>query len=372
MHIPPFELERYFARYEFNAPFLLCCSDCETFSVGELLALEDGAADAFLNLRLGYTEAEGAPDLRAAIAGLYDSIQPTQVLVHSGAEEAIFNFMNAVLSPGDHVVVQWPCYQSLFQVAAAVGCETSKWEMREASGWGLDLNELADLIRPQTRLVVINRPHNPTGMVGSMEDVRALQRLSEERGFIVFSDEVYRFLEYDPTDRAPAFSDLSESAVSLGVMSKTFGLPGLRIGWIATRNRDVFRRMAAFKDYTTICNSAPSEFLATLALDHREVLVERNRSIIRTNLSVLEDFMVRHGDRIRWIRPQGGPIAFPSLRDDADAEAFCRNLVERTGVLLLPGFVYGENFRSNFRLGFGRRNMAECLTRLADFLDHGA
>jgi aspartate/methionine/tyrosine aminotransferase len=364
--IRPFQLERYFARYEFEVPFLLCASDCESRSIGGLLALEPGSEARFRSHWLGYTESEGSLALRAEIAGLYDTIAPAQVLVHTGAEEAIFVFMHAVLEAGDHVLVHWPCYQSLMEVARSLGCEVTPWVARAEAGWALSVGELEGLIRPQTRLIILNTPHNPTGYLMSPADFQALNDLARERGLLLFSDEVYRGLEHRPEDRLPAACDLGDHAVSLGVMSKTYGLAGLRIGWIATHNREIYARVAAVKDYTTICNSAPSEFLAELALRHREVLVARNLGLIRRNLSALDAFFERHEDVFAWQRPQAGPIAFPGLLV-GDVDVFCRDLVQGAGVLLLPGTIY-DHPGNHFRIGFGRADMPQALARLERYL----
>jgi aspartate/methionine/tyrosine aminotransferase len=367
MHLSPFKLERYFAKYEFTARYLLCSSDCESLSVGDLLALEPGADEALQRHWLGYTESVGAPSLRQEIAPIYTTIQPGQVLVHSGAQEAIFLFMHATLQPGDHVVVHWPCYQSLFEVAKSAGAEVDFWEARESNGWALDLDELKRLLKPNTRAVVVNTPHNPTGYLMPQSDFLELSRLTQEQGLLLFSDEVYRGLEYNPADRLPAACEVNESAVSLGVTSKTYGLAGLRIGWIATRNADIYNRMATLKDYTTICNSAPSEFLAELALRHSDRIAGRNLQIIQSNLALLDDFFSRNADRFSWVRPKAGPIAFPHLLK-GDVEAFCDELVHESGVLLLPGSMY-DHPGNHFRVGFARKNMPPALTQLEQFLD---
>jgi len=366
MPLPPFKLERYFARYEFSAQYLLCSSDCESWTVADLLALEPGADEGLKRHWLGYTESTGAPSLRAEISRIYRGIAPEQALVHSGAEEAIFLFMHAVLQPGDHAIVHWPCYQSLFEVAKSLGCDVSFWEARAENGWALDLDDLKRMLRPDTRAVVVNTPHNPTGYLMPRPDFLALNNLCRERGIILFSDEVYRELEYDPADRLPSACEINPGAVSLGVMSKSYGLAGLRIGWIATRNADIYARMAALKDYTTICSSAPSEYLAELALRHRERIIGRNMEIIRANLARLNAFFAAHADRFAWTRPHAGPIAFPRLLD-GDVETFCDELVHESGVLLLPGAMY-DHPGNHFRIGFARRNMPEALARLEEFL----
>jgi aspartate/methionine/tyrosine aminotransferase len=366
MRLNAFELERYFARHEFNVGYTMCSSDCESWSVEELLALEPGADEALRRHWLGYTESAGAPALRAAISGMYSGVEPGEILVHAGAEEAIFLFMHAALGPGDHAIVHWPCYQSLLDVARSTGCEVSRWEARAADGWTLDLREVRSLLRPSTRVIVVNTPHNPTGFLMARRDFEELIALADERGIVVFSDEVYRELEHDAADRLPAACDLSARAVSIGVMSKAYGLAGLRIGWAATRNAAVRERMAALKDYTTICCSAPSEFLAELALRHRRQLVERNLGIIGRNLALLDEFFARQERRFDWVRPHAGPIAFPRLAG-AEVGAFCDAVRERAGVLLLPGTLYGHP-GNHFRIGFARRSLPQALARLDGFL----
>lgn len=366
MQLPRFELERYFARYEFNVRYLLCGSDCESVTVKDILNLEAGAAEAFERLGLGYTESRGAPALRQAIARLYDVAGPEDVLVHSGAEEAIFLFMHATLSRGDHVVVHWPCYQSLHEVARSIGCEVTLWRAREDQDWSLDLEDLSRQVRPRTRAVIINTPHNPTGWLMPATAFRRLNRLLDERGIVLFSDEVYRESEYSTDDRLPAACDLSRRAVSLGVMSKTYGLPGLRIGWVATRNRAVADRMAALKDYTTICSSGPSEFLAGIALRNRHRLIRRNLNIIAANLEILNDCIERHSTRFSWVRPRAGSIAFVRLIG-CPVERFCHELVTHAGVLLLPGTLYNHE-GNHFRIGFGRLGMPAAVAALERFM----
>jgi aspartate/methionine/tyrosine aminotransferase len=369
MQIADFKLERYFARYEFNVRYVLCASDCESVSIEDLLAFEAGAVDRLHRQWLGYTESQGSPTLRREICGLYNTIEPHQVLVHTGAEEAIFLFMQAVLTSKDHVIVHWPCYQSLFEVARSIGCQVTLWRAREEEGWALNADELLQHIRPDTKAVIINTPHNPTGYLMAEAMFQSIADTCREREILLFSDEVYRESEYRRQDRLPAACDLGEHTVSLGVMSKTYGLAGLRIGWIATRNAEVYGRIAALKDYTTICNSAPSEFLAELALRHRQKLVDRNLAIITDNLALLDAFFDRHGERLAWQRPKAGTIGFPRLLGE-DAEDFCAALVEATGVLLLPGTLYDVG-ANHFRIGFGRKNLPDGLSRLERFLhDH--
>ncbi|HKX29921.1 MAG TPA: aminotransferase class I/II-fold pyridoxal phosphate-dependent enzyme [Blastocatellia bacterium] len=362
----PFKIERYFARYEFTAEYLLCSSDCESMAIRDLLALEPRAADSFQNHWLGYTETQGASALRREICRIYTTIQPDQVMVHTGAEEGIFCFMQAALRAGDHLIVQSPCYQALSEVARSLGCEITFWRAAEANGWAFDPEDLRRAIRPNTRAVVINNPHNPTGHLMTRDELRTVDQIVQERDLILFSDEVYRECEYSMADRLPAGCDLNEKAVSLGVLSKTYGLPGLRIGWVATRNAELLARMTSVKDYTTICNSAPSEFLAELALRHRERIAQRNLDLVVNNLIILDAFFDRYSERFAWVRPKAGPIAFPRLVED-EVDSFCDRLVKQAGVLLLPGTVYDDP-ENHFRIGFGRKNLPEAVARLESFL----
>ena len=367
MRIPDFKLERYFARWEFSAPYLLCSSDVEGWRLSDLLALADAdARERWERLTLGYTESTGLPALREAIAALYTGVASDEVLTFGGAQEALFVLLNVLLGPGDHALVTWPGYQSLHEVARATGADVTLLPLRPEDGWQLDLDDLTRALRPDTRVVVVNFPHNPTGALPSRSTFAALGRLCEERGIHLLSDEVYRLLEYAPEHRLPAAVEQGPHGVSLGVMSKAFGLAGLRVGWLALKDAALRQRCAAFKDYTTICNAAPSEVLALIALRAKAQVLARSQALLAQNLALLDGFFARHAERFSWVRPQAGSVAFPRLRQGS-ADTFCEQLVQQEGVLLLPGSVYdfpGEHFR----LGFGRSSMPEALERLERFL----
>ena len=366
MNLPPFKLERYFAKYEFNTEFLLCSSDCEAMTIADLLALEDGAAQKFQQVWLGYTESQGSPALRQEISKLYETIPSENILVHTGAEEAIYLFMFAAFKKGDHIIVHSPGYQSLAEVARAAGCDVSPWRAREENHWALDLNELRHLMRTNTKAIIINTPNNPTGYLMSRAEYDTVNKFAQEKNLLLFSDEVYRESEYDPADRLPAACDSGEHAVSLGVTSKTYGLAGLRIGWIATKNKKIYDSMASLKDYTTICNSAPSEFLAEVAMRNRQKLAQRNLDIIKQNLKIIDDLFARRADLFSWIRPKAGSMGFPRLLK-GNIEKFCDDLVRKAGVLLLPGSMFDDS-RNHFRLGLGRKNFPQAVERLEEYI----
>ncbi len=368
MELRPFSLERYFAKYEFKARHLLSSSDCETLSQQELVALADSATgELWKNLRLGYTESSGHPLLRREIANLYKTVWPDDVLVVT-PEEGIFLALNVLLKPGDHVVILSPSYQSLYEVAAGTGADVTRW-MLEIDGikWKLDLSFLQRSVRSSTKLLVINFPHNPSGYHPDQETFGALLDFAQERKISVFSDEMYRFAEYNPRHRLPSAADTYEGGVTLGGLSKSFGLPGLRIGWLATKNKDIMRRFVHLKDYTTICSSAPSEILGIIALRARDIILDRTRGIVQTNLDHAERFFATHHTFFEWIRPLAGPVAFPRLKFPESIDHFCQHLVETHGVMLVPGSHF--DFPGNhFRMGLGKRDFPEALGVLDQYL----
>lgn len=353
-----FELEKFFSRWEFTARFHMTASDMESLRLGELLAMaDDEDRESFEQLWLGYTETWGAPDLRQQIAETYDEICPEQVLCLAGAGEGIYAAMRVLLGKKDHALVVVPNYQSAETVPLEV-CQVSGVALREENGWQLDLDDVAAALRPNTRLISINFPHNPTGTIPSRATFDGLIELCRHHGLYLFSDEVYRGIELDPELRLPQVADAYEKGFSLNVMSKAYGMPGLRIGWLASRDAEALQEIERYKHYLSICNSAPSERLAVIALKHREKILERNRSILGTNLELIETFFKDHESLFHWQRPQGGCVAFPRYLGDDGVESFCRSLIEESGVLLLPSSLYRSELTTAptdcFRIGYGR------------------
>ena len=368
VRIAEFTLERYFARWEFAVEHVLCASDVEGYPMADLLELADDEARGLWDgLRLGYTESTGHPLLQREIAALYETIDPDEVLTFAGAEEAVFCLLNVLLGPGDHAIVTWPGYQSLYEVARAAGADVTLHELREPHGWALDLDLLRSQVTPATRLIVVNAPHNPTGMLPDRTTFDGLVAIAADAGAHLLVDEVYRGLEFADGDRLPAGADSLAGGISLGVMSKAYAMAGLRVGWLATRDRDLLARVAAFKDYTTICSSAPSEILAIIALRAGDRVLARSNGIVAANLDRLDAFFDSWADRFAWVRPRAGSIGFPRLTvpgiwiDDWAAQ-----LVEAEGVLLLPGSQFGHP-GNHFRIGFGRTDLPDALDRLEAF-----
>ena len=370
MHIAPFATEQYFNLYEFATPHLLCASDCETLSVGELLRLAKANADDFLNLRLGYTESPGDPVLRAAVAGLYESVAPAEVVGLGAPEEGIYLTMRTLLEPGDPVIVLTPAYDSLLNLADHVSGNVSRWPLRaRPGGWALDLDELSRLITAETRLVVVNFPHNPTGYLPDAAEFDALIDIVRRRGAWLLCDEMYRGLERDPAERLPSAADRYERAVTLSGLSKTYGLPGLRTGWLVIRDPAVRAALINWKHYTTICAAAPSEALAIVALGIHEQLAARSRHLIAANLSTAASFFERWPDMFDWRPPRAGSVALVGLNAPSAID-YCHALAHDAGVLLLPGPCLGADDHS-VRFGFGRAGFADALAAYEHHLENG-
>ena len=368
MELPPFKLERYFAKFEFSVKYLLSSSDCDGLSQSELLGLADSEARLLWeNLTLGYTESLGHPVLRQEVARLYKGLKPEQVLI-STPEEGIFIAMHTLLLKGDHVICTFPGYQSLYEIARSIGCEVTEWQPEEAKGWRFDPELLRQQIKPNTKLLIVNFPHNPTGYLPTKEDFLEIIDVARKHNLYVFSDEMYRLLELHPGDRLPSACEIYEKAVVLFGMSKTFGMAGARIGWMVTQDQSLYAQMAAFKDYTTICSSAPSEILAIIALRAKEHIIQRHLHRINRNLELLDGFFARQTHLLSWTRPKAGTIAFPKLRERLSSAAFCQKMVEEAGILLLPSTIYDFDDR-HFRIGFGRENMPQALGKLEAYLE---
>jgi aspartate/methionine/tyrosine aminotransferase len=375
--LPAFALEEFFAEWEFRARHHLTASDAQTCTVAELLELAGaGALEDLLALPLGYLPTWGSDALREAIAATYTATGPDDVLTFCGAQEAMFWVLQELLGPGDHAVVTVPNYQSMESVPLATGAGVSGVPLWRGEGaelrWALDVERIAAAITERTRVVAVNLPNNPTGFVPDQATWADLVALCERRGVHLFADEVYRGVETDPAATLPPAVDLSELGISLDVTSKSLGLPGLRVGWLACRNRGLLARLEKRKHWTSISGAAPSELLATYAVRHAGELRSRVRAVIAANRPLFDAFFAAHADLFDWQAPDGGCVAFPRYRGTDGVEAFCAELLRERGVLLLPGSVYASRLlpvpADRFRIGIGRRDPGPALAETTAFL----
>ena len=372
--LPDFKLEAHFSCWEFKARYHMTASDAESLSLRDLLAMATPAEwEAFEGLWLGYTETFGAPDLRAAIAGTYERRAAGDILCFAGASEGIFAANTVLLDRDSHAIVVTPNYQSHETLPLAI-CAATGVPLDPDDDWSLDIDRVAAAVRPNTRLVAINFPHNPTGAILARDRFEALIELCRKHGLYLFSDEVFRGLGRTGAAHLPQAADVYERGLSLNVMSKAYGLPGLRIGWIACADRDILSRMERMKHYLSICNAAPSERLSVIALRNRDRLLARTCAIVDENLATLDGFFGRHAALFDWRASDGSCTAFPRYKGAEGVEDFCRRLVEDSGVLLLPGSIYASDLDDTpwdrFRIGFGRRGIEEGLAALEAHLTH--
>ena len=361
--LPDFKLETHFSRWEFKARYHMTASDAESMSLRELMAMaSDDEREDFENMWLGYTETYGSPKLRERIATMFADLSADNVLCFAGASEGIFAANSVLLDKDSHAIVITPNYQSHETLPVSIGSATGI-PLDPDDQWSLDIDRLAAAIRPNTRLVTINFPHNPTGAVLSDDRYDALIALCRQHGIYILSDEIFRGLGPHGARFLSPIADVYERGLSLNVMSKAYGLPGLRIGWIGCQDRDLLSRMERMKHYLSICNSGPSERLTNIALRNGAKILARNCAIIDDNLTHLNAFFARHPDLFDWRQPDASCMAFPRYLGEEGAEEFVRSLVEDSGVLLLPGSVYSSTLNelpaNHFRIGFGRRGIEE-------------
>ncbi len=369
MKIDPFLVEKFMNAHEHNVELNLAETCVDPFTLGEFLALM-GREDFFEDLketRLTYGFIEGSPELRQGLANLYDHVKPENVLVAGGAIGANFLVFYSLVEPGDTVISVFPAYQQLYSVAKSFGANVKLLHLRYEDQWLTDVDELAELVDDETKLIVVNNPHNPTGSLIDTGLLKEICAIAEKAGAYLLCDESYRGLYVRPDDFVPSAVDLSEKAVATGSFSKPFSLSGLRLGWIAA-NEQIIEECMLHRDYTTISNSMIDDALAALALKHADRIYERNLKIIRTNHGILSRW-VEDEPLIEWVPPRAGSIAFLRHNLKMSSEELCLRLIRDKGVFLVPGSCFEmEGF---LRIGYGCKTetLKAGLTRFKEFLN---
>ena len=338
-------LEVWFDRYQHEIDTDIGESAVKTLSTRDVgVDLDD------VLLRYGYHK--GKPELRATIARQYPGLSEDNVVVTTGASEANFAVVSALVEPGDHMIVEHPNYPSLYEVPRSLGCDVSLFGLRFEDGFKPDWEELKGLIRPDTKLVSLTHPNNPTGSMITEAELREVVEMVEERGLYLLFDETYRHMA-SGASLLPAAASLSDRVVSISSMSKCYGLPGIRTGWLATRNQEILDRVLAIREQVSIANNALSEKIAHEVLQRSEPFLAGARGRIAENLGVVAGWMADQAD-FEWVRPEAGVVCLPRLRPEkqVDPEALYRRLAEEYRTFLVPGrcFEMDERF---FRIGFG-------------------
>lgn len=366
--LPDFKLETHFSKWEFSAKYHLTASDAQSMSLPELLAMaSDEDRTAFETMWLGYTETFGDPVLRHTIANTYANQSCDDILCFAGASEGIFAANTVLLNKHSHAIVVTPNYQSHETLPVAIG-EATGVPLNENDNWSLDIDQVAHAIKPNTKLITINFPHNPTGAILPLDRYMALVELCRKHGIYLLHDEIFHGLGGEHSQHLPFIADVYELGLSLNVTSKSLGLSGLRVGWIACKDKEVLLKMERLKHYLSICNSGPSEQLANIALKNKDAILARNCQIVEKNLPKWSAFFARHPNLFEWQIPDGSCMGFPRYKGTDGVEQFTQKLVEQSGVLLLPSTIYsstlGKTPDDRFRLGYGREGLDEGLAVL--------
>src|SRR6266487_4551091 len=352
--LPPFSLERWFTEFEF-VPGMRNLAASGPFAVktGELLELEGAEMTTrYLNLDLDYIENPGSESLRQGVANLYSTLNASDVRITSGASEALLLLMWTLAAPGMNIVIEEPCYGTIPGIAESLGIEVRRLPLSQEDGWKPDLEQLTRLIDEKTSLVYLVHPHNPSGSVLRREEMEAIGSMTERAGAVLVNDEVFRLITLDD-ESLPSVVDVVENAVSIGDMTKPWGLGGLRVGWIASRRRDLLNILSSARDYSTMCSSAPGSFLAELALRHSAQIIAPRLAAARANREQLAEAITSSQGALSWRRPAAGYTAFVQLPAHLSITALCRRLAREQRLLLLPGEVYGSVYERFVRIGFG-------------------
>ncbi|KAJ5928267.1 hypothetical protein N7466_007223 [Penicillium verhagenii] len=372
--IEEFAVEQWMDKYETTAKFNTAETCCASLSIDDLRELSDDKETNPLtqlqSTKLTYGAIRGSDKLRETLANLYSAKTTNQlpkdnVLITPGAIQANFLALYTLVGPGDHVICHYPTYQQLYSVPASLGAEVSLWKSKESDGWKLDIEELKGLIRPNTKLIIINNPQNPTGAIVPRNHLEDVVKIARESSITVLADEVYRPLFHNISPMDPEFppSILSlgyENTIATGSTSKAYSLAGLRVGWIASRNRSIIEACASSRDYTTISVGQIDDAVASFALAPECIhnLLRRNIDLGRTNLEILEKFIESHRWACDWVKPRAGTTAFvrfAKMGRPIDDVAFCEKLQEESGVMFVPGsrcFGGGEDFQGYVRIGY--------------------
>ncbi|MEM7049609.1 MAG: aminotransferase class I/II-fold pyridoxal phosphate-dependent enzyme [Acidobacteriota bacterium] len=365
MKIETFELERLQSLWENRVDYNLTESGVHPYTLRELLTPEE--IESLLDVRLGYGWTNGAPALREQVASYYPGAGADNVLITSGSAEANFLAMWTLLEPGDEIAVMVPNYLQIWGLARSLGVTVRPFRLREEQNWAPDLDELAAIVTPATRAIVLCNPNNPTGAVLEPAVMEAIVDLAAGVDAQIYADEVYKGVELEGPE-GPSFRDLDGRALVASGLSKALAHPGLRIGWLVGPEEFIARAWKRH-DYTTITTGLLNEQVALSILQppRRQQILERNRRLLRSNLALLEDWIGERSERFSFVPPRAGGMAFVRYHYDINSSRLAERLRRDQSLLVLPGDVYGmDNF---LRLGIGER--PEYLTRGLELLAEG-
>lgn len=359
MKIEEFGVEIWMNAYETKCRYNIAetCVDAITF--GDLMATS-GRSQTILaelnSLKLTYGAIEGSTRLKAAIASLYRGRDADDVLVTHGAAGANALLYETIVEPGDEVIAIVPTYQQHTSIPKSLGAEVLPLTLRADDGYQPDLAELEALISPRTRLISLTNPNNPTGVLIRDDGLAGIAAIAARHDLWVISDEVYRGVNQADDTLSTSIAEIYPKGIAVGSMSKAFAMAGLRLGWIAAPPA-LLHQVMIHRDYNTISVGMIDDLIASIALENRDALLDRNRRIVRTNLDILSRWVVQEPS-VSWFKPDGATVTLLNYKLDMPSRDFCEQLLRETGVLLVPGSVFGVE--GAVRIGFG--NGTEALT----------
>ncbi|RRD40955.1 aminotransferase [Leptotrichia sp. OH3620_COT-345] len=337
MKIANFGVEEWLNVWENEAVYDIAGSSIASFTLEEIIAIGNKTKEEFFQeliiKKMNYGWIEGSPEFKKQVSMLYKNVSSEQILQTNGATGANFMALYALVEPDDHIISLYPTYQQLYDIPRSLGAEVDLWRIKEENEWLPDLNELNSLIRSNTKMICINNANNPTGAIMNREFLEELVKIAEKYEIYILSDEVYKPLENGL--EIPAIVDLYNKGISINSLSKTYSVPGIRVGWTAANLEitDLFRK---YRDYTMICAGVFDDYLATYVLKNKNAVLKRNQKIVSENLQILKEW-IKKEPRVSVIFPRNVSTSFIKLDIPMETEKFCINLLKEKGVLLVPG-----------------------------------
>lgn len=370
MYIKPFAVEQWMNEWEVGAKYNIAETCVDSISMDELFDLTGEDKDAFLeeftSRRLTYGDIEGQPLLKEGVTKLYRTVSPDEVITTHGAAGANHHVFYSLINPGDRVVTINPTYQQLYSIPESLGADVQILQLKKEDGYLPNLEELSELVTADTKMICLNNPNNPTGGLMGKELLEKIIKIAREVNAYILCDEVYRHLIQEG-DWQDSIVDLYEKGISVGSMSKVFSLAGLRLGWVVTHDEEAVKTMLGHRDYTLISCGQFDESLAGLALKHADVLIERARSIVRENLTVLDEW-VKNEPHVSYVKPKAGSTALVYYDLDIPSYEFCIEMYKKTGAFVTPGDCFGQEYSMRIGYAYGRQDLIDGLKAVSEFI----
>ena len=370
MKIKPFAVEEWMNAWEVGAKYNIAETCVDSISMNELFELTGEDKTEFLNRlcarRLSYGDIEGLPEFRKGVCGLYKTLNIENIVPTHGASGANHQVFYSLISPGDRVVSIIPTYQQLYSIPESYGADVQILHLRKENNYLPDLEKLRRLVTPDTKMICINNPNNPTGALMSEQLLREIVEIARSADAWILCDEVYRHLSQED-GWCPSIVDLYEKGISVSSMSKVFSLAGLRLGWIATHDMSVVKSCLSHRDYNLVSCGVFDEMLAAAALKHSDKLLERSRKIVRENLQILDDW-VSSEPHVSYVKPKAGTTALVCYDLDISSYEFCEEMYKKTGAFVTPGDCFEVPHSMRIGYAYGKQDLIDGLKAISEYI----